>query len=131
MTIAGSSWTQEIVWEILHDGKIDDRPLDERMPLIEGMILALKSYPYITKDAKSIKEMFESLPVPRVFKTHLTYELIPKGVDQTTKPRYIYVMRNPKDVLVSIYHHCHNMPYFKEIPSWDKAFELFMDGKCK
>ncbi|XP_078364521.1 amine sulfotransferase-like [Oculina patagonica] len=126
---SGSSWTQEIVWQILHDGKIDDRRLDERMPLIEGLILSFKSYPYVMKDAKSVERMFASFPKPRVFKTHLTYDLIPKGSDEATKPRYIYVMRNPRDVFVSLYHHCHNMPYFKEIPSWDEAFVHFMDGK--
>lgn len=119
------------MWEILHDGKIDDRRLDERMPLIEGLILPVKSYPYVMKDAKSVERMFASFPVPRVFKTHLTFDLIPKGSDKATKPRYIYVMRNPKDVFVSLYHHCHNMPYLKEIPTWDEAFKQFMDGKCK
>ena len=119
------------MWEILHDGKIDDRPLDERMPLIEGLILAFKPYPYVTKDAKSMEKTFASFPVPRVFKTHLTHDIIPKGSDEATKPRYIYVMRNPKDVFVSLYHHHHNMPYFKEISTRDDAFEHFMDGKCK
>ncbi|KAL9979666.1 hypothetical protein ACROYT_G017366 [Oculina patagonica] len=82
------------------------------------------------KDAKSVERMFGSFPVPRVFKTHLTYDLIPKGSDETTKPRYIYVMRNPKDAFVSIYHHRRNMPYLKEIPTWDEAFEHFMNGRA-
>ena len=129
--IAGSSWTQEIVWEILHDGKVDKRRLDERMPFIEGMIFAIESYPYVAEDAKSVGKIFTSFPTPRVFKTHLTYEMIPKGSVETTKPRYIYVMRNPKDVLVSTYHHRCNMPYIKGIPTWDEAFEHFMEGKGK
>lgn len=61
LTIAVSSWTQEIVWEILHYGRIDNRPLDERTPLIEGMILALKSNPYITEDAKSVEKKVRKL----------------------------------------------------------------------
>jgi hypothetical protein len=35
---------------------------------------------------------------PRAFKSHLSWELVPKGA------RYIYVVRDPKDVVVSMYH---------------------------
>ena len=127
--IAGSTWTQEIVWQIIHDGKVCEGRLDERVPFIEGMILPFKSYPYAVTDVDSIEKMFSSFPVPRVFKTHLQYHMIPKGHDEATKPRYIYVMRNPKDAFVSRYHHFRNMPYLKEIPTWDNAFGRFMTGK--
>ena len=128
---AGSTWTEEVVWQILHDGKIDERRLDERMPFVEGIILPIKSYPYTVTDPESAKKMFTSFPEPRVFKTHLPYCFVPKGSDETDKPRYIYVVRNPKDVLVSIYHHHRNMPYLVEIPSWDEAFKRFITGDCK
>jgi hypothetical protein len=35
---------------------------------------------------------------PRAFKTHLSWNEVPKGA------RYIYALRDPKDVLVSVYH---------------------------
>ncbi|XP_078348336.1 sulfotransferase 1B1-like [Oculina patagonica] len=128
---SGLTWTQEIVWQIIHDGKIDDRRLDVRVPYIEGMILPIKSYPYTVEDAKSVEKMFKSFPAPRVFKTHLPYDLVPKGRDKDTKPRYIYVMRNPKDVCVSQFHHYRNMPYMREISTWDEAFERFMNGRVR
>jgi len=40
-----------------------------------------------------------ALPRPRVVKTHLPYRLVPRGPG-----RYIYVMRNCLDVLISAYH---------------------------
>ena len=100
------------MWQILHDGKIDERRLDERVPFLEGFILDIKSFPYTVTDAESAVNMFNGFPEPRVFKTHLPYCLVPKGFDDN-KPRYIYVMRNPKDVFVSMYHHLHNMS-----PQW-------------
>jgi len=90
--------------------------------------LPLKSYPYTVNDVESIEKMFNSFLAPRVFKTHLRYDMVPKGHDEATKPRYIYVMRNPKDAFVSCYHHWHNMPYLKEIPSWDEAFNRLVKG---
>ncbi|XP_020627293.1 sulfotransferase 1C4-like isoform X2 [Orbicella faveolata] len=128
--LKGSTWTQEIVWQIIHDGTVCEGRLDERVPYIEGMILPHRSYPYTVNDVESIEEMFSSFPAPRVFKTHLPYHMVPKGHDETTKPRYIYVMRNPKDAFVSYYHHLRNMPYHKEIPTWDEAFGCFMKGRA-
>nr|XP_058942807.1 sulfotransferase 1B1-like isoform X1 [Pocillopora verrucosa] len=125
---SGSTWTGEIIWQILHDGKIDERRLDERIPFVEGIILPIRSYPYTVTDPESAKKMFTSFPEPRVFKTHLPYCFVPKGSDEANKPRYIYVVRNPKDVFVSLYHHHRNMPYLVEIPSWDEAFKRFITG---
>ena len=89
----------------------------------------MRSYPYTVNDAESIEKTFSSFPEPRVFKTHLPYLMVPKGRDEATKPRYIYAMRNPKDVFVFTYHHYYNMPYCKEISTWDEAFKSFMTGK--
>ena len=98
------------------------------MPYIEGIVIPTQGYSYTVNDVESIEKMFSSFPAPRVFKTHLKYDMVPKGHDEANRPRYIYVMRNPKDAFVSFYHHFRNMPYMKEIPTWDKAFELFMKG---
>ena len=75
-----------------------------------------------------IERLFESFPSPRVFKTHLPYGLVPKPRDQATKPRYIYVMRNPKDTAVSYFHHNAGFPRGANV-SWDEFFELFMKGE--
>ncbi|KAL9989308.1 hypothetical protein ACROYT_G003843 [Oculina patagonica] len=126
---SGSTWTQEIVWQIIHDGKICDGRLDKRVPYLEAIVMPFKCYPYSVNDVESIEKTFTSFPAPRVFKTHLTYEMVPKGRDEETKPRYIYPMRNPKDAFVSYFDHHRNMPHFKEIPTWDEAFERFMKGE--
>lgn len=78
-----------------------------------------------------IEKMFESFPSPRVFKSHLRYQLIPKARDKATKPRYIYVMRNPKDTAVSFYHHYHFIPAIKDPTSWETFFDQFIKGEGK
>ena len=99
--VAGSIWTQEIVWQIIHDAKISGVRLDKRVPYLEGTIFPFKCYAYTVKDVESFERMFESFSAPRVFQSHLTYELVPRGREEETKPRYIYMMQNPKDVFVS------------------------------
>lgn len=117
------------MWQIIHDGKVDNRRLAERVPFIEGMIVPVKSYPYTVTDVESLKEMFTGFPSPRVFQTHLPYNMVPKGHNEATKPRYIYVVRNPKDVCVSLYHYYQDIPYMPEIPTWNQAFQRFMKGR--
>ena len=50
---------------------------------------------------QTIKSEFQALADPRILKTHLPYQLIPKN----PKVKYIYCFRNPKDNLVSNYFH--------------------------
>ena len=125
---AGTTWTQEIVWQIIHNGKIDYRRLDVRMPWIDGMVHPRPFNPYYASCPLMIERIFESFPSPRVFKTHLPYDLVPKARDQATKPCYIYVMRNPKDTAVSYFHH-HLGFNVKPDLTWDEFFELFIKGE--
>lgn len=73
-----------------------------------------------------------ALPSPRLLHTHLTYDVIPKGKTDDTKCKYIYVMRNPKDVAVSFYE------FLKPKDSrsvagfngpWEFFARLFLEGK--
>ena len=43
----------------------------------------------------------------RLIKTHFPYELTPRS----SKAKYIYVARNPKDCVVSFYHHTGEMKF--------------------
>ena len=117
-----------MVWQIIHGGNIDYRRLDVRMPWLDGMLHQMPYNPYNASSPLMIERLFESFPAPRVFKTHLPYDLVPKPRDEATKPRYIYVMRNPKDTAVSFYHHYQLLPRAKH-RSWDEYFELFIKGQ--
>ena len=130
LSLIGTTWTQEIVWQIINDGKIDYRPLHVRMPWVDGMPYAQPENPYLVTSAGMIEKMFECFPSPRVFKSHLPYDLVPKGCGQAAKPqaRYIYVIRNPKDVAVSLFEFVAKVSG-REALSWDELFELFYQGK--
>ena len=70
-------------------------------------------------------QTFQSKASPRCFGSHLNLALMKKQI-LDDKAKTIVVMRNPKDVLVSYYHHYKMASYFGYFPgTWNDFFELF------
>uniref|UniRef100_A0A0N5A6K8 Sulfotransfer_1 domain-containing protein n=1 Tax=Parastrongyloides trichosuri TaxID=131310 RepID=A0A0N5A6K8_PARTI len=69
-------------------------------------------------------DVIELLSSPRILKTHFDYEDIPKG------GKYIFAIRNPKDVIVSYYHHHKNFEHYQfSNGNFNLFFDLFMKGQ--
>ncbi|KAG8430751.1 hypothetical protein GDO86_020050 [Hymenochirus boettgeri] len=93
---AGTTWMQEIVDFIIHDGDLDQAncaPTYVRSPFLE-----ISSPPPIPSGV----DVLETTPSPRMIKTHLQYKLVPKSFWEKNC-KVIYVARNPKDIAVSYY----------------------------
>ncbi len=83
---SGTTWVQQIVHGLRTRGDMNFDEITSVIPWLEmahdlGMDV---EHPQVAQ--------------PRAFKSHLRWELVPKGA------RYIYVIRDPKDVAVSMYH---------------------------
>ena len=63
---------------------------------------------------------------PRFVKTHVPLSVAPKSVDEFGK--VIYVLRNPRDVLVSLFHFNKNDTTIKFNFDFDTFFEMFLEG---
>jgi len=62
----------------------------------------------------------ETLPSPRVFKSHLPYRWLPRGA------RYVYIVRDGRDVAVSYYHFYRS--HLRYTGSFDAFFDRFARG---
>ena len=75
---------------------------------------------------------FSSIPKGRsihgryLYNTHLRYNMLPKGNSET---RFVYIIRNGKDCLVSFYHHLQNQAL--EDGGFEGSFPEFFDAWCK
>lgn len=49
-------------------------------------------------------DLAANTPRPRCIKSHLPLELLPRAL-WTVKPKIIYVARDPRDAMISYYHH--------------------------
>lgn len=65
----------------------------------------------------------------RLLKTHLPYEMTP--MNSTNGSKYIFIARNPKDCVVSFFHHTRGFGqhYDFEDGDFDVYFDLFCRGK--
>ena len=116
---SGTTWMQQIVKLLRSGGQGDDVPLDRSIPWLELLDCAPSKMLGYTPDMATSRDALS----PRVFKSHFPYEFVPGGLPHTTPAKYIYMMRNPKDVLVSSWHHT-NMTKSKR--SWETHFALFI-----
>jgi hypothetical protein len=108
---SGTTWVQMILYQLVTDGDMDIPHMTTRSPFFEAAIVY-----------DSMGRAFEGLPSPRVFKSHLQYKALPKGAG-----KYIYIARNGKDVLVSLYHHSKSGGVFGG--TFEQFFKQFVSGR--
>jgi hypothetical protein len=87
---SGTTIMQMLVYQLMTDGRMDFEHMNQISPFFERDVFA---------DLNRRGATIDDLPRPHVFKSHLSYDLMPKGPG-----RYIYVMRNGLDVAVSFYY---------------------------
>jgi len=113
----GTTWTQEMVWNIVNNLDIEQAKsvtLDKRIPFLEltglydpTLLDSLDAEEKLGKpEWYNSVDFVGNLPTskPRLIKTHLCYEMLPHQVKEK-KPKIIYVTRNPRDTVVSFFNH--------------------------
>lgn len=113
----GTTLMQHIIYLLLNDGTPikDGERLDQIFPHLEEV------------GSEYIKVRSVVKRGHRLIKTHLPYHMTPISKDA----KYIFVSRNPKDCVVSFYHHTLGFPrhYQFEDGDFNLYFDLFMNGK--
>jgi len=105
---SGTTLTQMILYQLTGDGEMSFAHISDVFPWLERA-LAIR------------RQDLERLPSPRMFKTHFSYRMVPKGPG-----RYIYVTRDGRDVAVSYFHMQRSYARFRG--SFAVFFRRFMRG---
>jgi hypothetical protein len=71
----------------------------------------------------------EEYPSPRYMHTHLPHHIIVKSINKEQPCKYIYIVRNPRDVAVSMYNHIVTRTMYQSNISWEEFLKYFMAGK--
>uniref|UniRef100_A0A914VFA4 Sulfotransferase domain-containing protein n=1 Tax=Plectus sambesii TaxID=2011161 RepID=A0A914VFA4_9BILA len=94
---AGTTWTQQIVHQLRTGGHMDFDEIHEVIPYLPFGDIE----PQIPLDTPQPAD-------PRCYKSHDTWETVPKGC------KYIYVARDPVDNFYSLYLHTHDVLALEE-----------------
>lgn len=125
----GTTWTQEMVWNIVNglDFKTAKSvSLEERVPFLEltGLLEPSKAEgaeEVAGTGSKNSIEQVRQLASPRVIKTHLSVDMLPRQVMEK-KVKLIYVTRNPRDAVVSFHNH------WRILDGYKGTFEVFLSA---
>ncbi|XP_053575686.1 sulfotransferase 6B1-like [Bombina bombina] len=78
-------------------------------------------------DTAKLEEL-KNITSKRIIPTHLNYEMIPTDF-KVKKSKAIYIIRNPKDTAVSLFHYYKDNPNLPTIETWQMYFEMFLQGQ--
>ena len=107
---SGTTWLQQILVVLTNDRDHEDAHISEYAPWYERQ-LALGA---------QTAEDFANMRSPRIFKSHLPFAWLPKGA------RYVYALRDGRDVAVSYYHlYCSHLGFQGDFNSF---YERFVRG---
>lgn len=123
---AGTTWTQQIIHSICRAGE-DGGKYGETVPWLE----ACASSPDKVGPREApgwTMEAINAAPGPRYFKTHANVKDLPRG---QAKVKSIVVVRNPKDTVVSLYHHAKSKPEFGYTGDFTAFVDIFLAGKAE
>ncbi len=133
---SGTTWVQAILRELIDISEGTDTRVDgvsvgltesERIPWIEEMAAIVGPEAYV----KRLNEM--PLKRRRVYKTHCTYPIVKnwtssvKGCDS----KFIFVVRDPRAVVVSAWHHTRTKNFKYDGPFEHFANEMFLKGRIE
>ncbi|MGH0172939.1 UNVERIFIED_CONTAM: hypothetical protein FKN15_070985 [Acipenser sinensis] len=86
----------------------------------------LKRMPWLEYNLEG--QDYNMRPSPRLFTSHLTYNLMPKMLKEK-KTKVIYVARNPKDAMVSLFHFSKICTYMETAKNIGDLMEKFLSGQ--
>lgn len=110
----GNHWLHEILCKLLYDEQTT-----ASYPRMEAGFLDLLS------DMSALTK----LPSPRILYTHLPVQYLPRK-HLSRGGKTFHMIRDPRDVVVSSYHHYLSVPIFKKFftREWDQHLSNFMSG---
>lgn len=112
---SGTTWVQNIIWQLKNNLDYSASTLEYTHNLIERSVYHSATFDQF--------DHYDSMPSPRLFKSHLPVYLLPKEL-WTVRPKIIYTARNPKDIAVSLSHFANAL--YESTVSKEVIFDAFL-----
>lgn len=124
----GTTWLKAFCFSIVNETLAKTDEDHHRDPLVENhpavYVQTLEVQVFTAKPPPDVS----SMKSPRLFHTHLPYTALPDSM-KTTNCKLVYIARNPKDTLVSMWHFFDKLRTPEQGPyPFEKAFDSFING---
>lgn len=122
----GATWLKALVFSLVHRRRHNPthpcHPLRTASP--QECVQCLEDVFSVDPDPD-----LDALPSPRIWSVHTPYSALPTSVHDSGC-RIVYVVRDPKDVFVSLFHFIDAVDSSARAVTMDEAFEMFCSGIC-
>ena len=113
----GTNWTMQVALQVAHRGRAQYDHVHDLVPWLEGGPIARFTVP-VNDDS-----VWQNCPTQlRVIKTHAGFD----HLVYRPEARYIWVVRDPKDVFVSSYHFMKSVALGPLMPTPEQWLDLFL-----
>jgi len=121
---SGTNWMLQIAYQLIHHGEGEFDHIHSVVPWPDAVVSSrtMRNYAIPLKLATAWRTAPER---KRLIKTHLNWELLP----YSKEARYIAVVRDPKDVFVSLYIFVRENLLGRATPSVGAFYRAFLEGK--
>ncbi|KAJ9543917.1 hypothetical protein OSB04_023624 [Centaurea solstitialis] len=122
---SGTTWMKALTFAIVNRTKYKNNPLSTHRLLLSN---PHDCVPFIENEILKTNPTCEVENCPRIFATHTPYTSLPQSVIDYGC-RIVYMCRNPKDVLISLFHFANKMRDESLGPmKIEEAFTMFYKG---
>ncbi|XP_069153959.1 cytosolic sulfotransferase 5-like [Solanum lycopersicum] len=123
----GTTWLKAICVSIMQAGNKE----------VEEEDLLVKDNPHFYVPTIEVMDYYSkplthdlyTMPSPRLFHTHLPYRVLPDSIKNSNNCKIIYITRNPKDTLISMWHFINSRNRLEDLSPLEEVVEHFCKGE--
>lgn len=122
---SGTTWLKALVFATVNRNMYKDKPLSTHPLQTSNPHNCL---PFVECEVLRTSPTYVETHLPRLFATHMPYTSLPQSI-LDSGCRIVYMCRNPKDVLVSLFHFSNKLRgKYSDLLTLDEAFDMFARG---
>ncbi|KVH91371.1 cytosolic sulfotransferase 13-like [Cynara cardunculus var. scolymus] len=122
---SGTTWIKALVFATMNRNRYKNKPLSTHPLLVSNPHHCV---PFVEDESLRTNPSYLDTHLPRLFATHISYTSLPQSI-LDSGCRLVYMCRNPKDVLVSLFHYVNKLRgKARGLMTIEEMFHMFSKG---
>ncbi|CAH1418429.1 unnamed protein product [Lactuca virosa] len=122
---SGTTWLKALAFAIVNRNRYKNKPPSTH-PLQNSN--PHNCLPFVETEVLRTSPTYDNAHTPRLYATHMPYTSLPQSILDSSC-RIVYMCRNPKDVLVSLFHFANSLRgQSRDLMTFEEGFDMFCKG---